>query len=316
MISTRLLQIELRDRYKTMSSILVRTNSSFEDPVPHSVTSVTKTLFLLFMLLIMFTITNFNFTIYHIYMRKKPEFSNRLLNVLYSFHAYLLQFGSFLILLVFCDNTFYHFIPTELLVTIRMLLLSCVFINIFFLAMATVIQHFMMDVYLLISVRITRKIIYSTTFLLSIIINIFVKLSVNGKENNDELENYKSVIKRACIWLNMMALIMSLMVILRNMKFYLKKPFFDFLGQAHNNFLRPGAKVTPIVTMEMEMRHIEVANIDGLEPYNTNANSILGNHSIDIDENIRLVISNTNVFDSEGAQGVTMQCVSVCYKFV
>ena len=271
-------------------------------------------------LLFLVTITNFNFTIYHLYMRKKPELSNRLLNVLYSFHAFLLQFGSFLILIVFFEKT------TELSISklefwnyfeiFRMFHLSCVFINIFFLAMATLIQHFMMDVYLLISVRITRKIIYSTTFLLSIIINIFVKLSVNEKENNDELENYKSVIKRACIWLNMMALIMSLMVILRNMKFYLKKPFFDFLGQAHNNFLRPGAKVTPIVTMEMEMRHIEVANIDGLEPYNTNANSNLGNHSIDIDENIRLVISNTNVFDSEGAQGVTMQCVSVCYKFV
>ena len=286
MISTRLLQIELRDRYKTMSSILVRTNSSFEDPVPHSVTSVTKTLFLLFMLLIMFTITNFNFTIYHIYMRKKPEFSNRLLNVLYSFHAYLLQFGSFLILLVFCDNTFYHFIPTELLVTIRMLLLSCVFINIFYIGMATLIQNFKMDLYLLISMRIDRKIVCSTLFVISILLNLYLKYSLKEKENDvRELEKYQSVIRKGCSWLNMMALTMCLLVLLKNMVFYLKKYFSNFLGHARDFLICNQNSVTPIFRIDIENGQI-VNNVVLEQPHN-NVNYNVINQNIGIEEHIR-----------------------------
>lgn len=269
----------------------------------YSAAAVTRVFTILFLV----TITNFIFTIYHLYMRKKPELANRLLNVLYSFHAFLLQFGSFLILTIFCEKTtvygnfgstrfwleiFGNFIKSfEILITIRMLHLSCVFINVFFIGMTTVIQHFKMEIYLLISVRISRKILYSTTFLLSITINIFVKLSVHEEENNEKLEKYQSVILRVCTWLNMMALTtMSLLVLLRNMKFYLKKPFFYLLGHARDCFLRQRERVTPIVTIGMEMRQIEV-NFSGLEPYNTNTNSILGNHRIEIDENIRLVIS-------------------------
>ena len=74
------------------------------NPGTGSTTAVPRVIALLFMIMI----TNFNFTIYHLYMRQKPEFSNRLLNVLYSFHASLLQCGSFLILLIFCSKTMYR----------------------------------------------------------------------------------------------------------------------------------------------------------------------------------------------------------------
>ena len=264
------------------------------NPVIYSAAAVTRVI----TLLLLVTITNFIFTIYHLYMRKKPEFSNRVLSVLYSFHAFLLQVGSFLILIIFCDETseYEKFNRSfEIFITIRMLHLSCVCINVFFIGMATVIQHFKMEIYILISMRITRKILYSTTILLSIIINIFVKLSVNEKENNEKLENYQNVIKRVCTWLNMMALTMSLLVLLSNMKFYLKKMIFYWLGHARDYFLWKRDRVTPIVTIGMEMRQIEVVNFDGLEPYNTNANSILGNHRIDIEENIRLVLSDKNL---------------------
>ena len=139
------------------------------NPGTGSATKVARVIVLLFMIMII----NFNFTIYHLYMRQKPEFSNRLLNVLYSFHAYLLQFGSFLILLIFCSKTMFieQFIPyREVLITMRMFHLFCVFINIFFIGMATVIQSFKMNLYLLMSVKITEKIISATAFLISILL--------------------------------------------------------------------------------------------------------------------------------------------------
>ena len=270
-----------------MSSILVRTNGSLAEPVPYSATTVTKTIFLLFVLLIMITITNFNFTIYHLYMRKKPEFSNRLLNVLYSFHAYLLQFGSFLILLIFCDetmdNTFRDFNPsTELLVTIRMLHLSCVFINIFYIGVATVIQNFKMDLYLLISVRIDRKIISLTTFVISILLNVLLKYPLKEEEYDiEELEKYQSVIKRVCKWLNMLALTMCLLVILKNIIFHLKKYFSNFLGHARNLLWKRNG-VTPIFRIDIEMG--QAVNHVVLE--HSHNNNVI-NQSIGIEEHIR-----------------------------
>ena len=267
-------------------------NSSFAEVGSNPV--VTRVITLLF--LIMIIITNFNFTIYHLYMRKKPEFSNRLLNVLYSFHAYLLQFGSFLILLIFCDknmdiniiNTLF-FPPTKVLVKIRTFHLSCVFINIFNIGMATAIQNFKMDLYLLISLRITRKIICMTTFLISILINIFVKVLFKEKDNDVELEKYQSVIKTVCKWLNMIALSMCFLVILRKIIFYLKEHFFTFWGQARDYIIFKRANITPITTIELEMGRMEVVNNDSLEQQITNANSNLIHHNSGIEEYIRWV---------------------------
>ena len=265
------------------------------NPAIYSVTAVARVITLLFLLMV----TNFNFTIYHLYMRKKPEFSNRLLNILYSFHAFLLQFGSFLILLIFCVKSadgyygildeYKKFIPS-LLCMIRMFHLCCVFVNIFFIGMASVMQNFRMDLYLLISVKINRKIVCANTFLISIIFNIFVKLSVNEKENDGENDSYPIVIERVCACLNMMALAMCLMVIVRSLIFYLKKQFFIFLEHARKYFLQQRVTVTPIVTIEMEMSQFEVVNTDALETFNTNSNFI--NPTIYVEEYIRLVLLN------------------------
>ena len=262
------------------------------NPVNYSATAVTRVIVLLFMIMV----TNFNFTIYHLYMRQKPEFSNRLLNVLYSFHASLLQFGSVLILSIFCvmyiDAAYENFIQpaAEVLITIRMLHLSCVFINIFCIGMATVIQSFKMDLYLFISVRITGKIVRTTTFLISILFNIFVKFLIKENENDKEHENYQNFIKSACALLNMIALAMCLLVLLRNIIFCLKKHFFTILGNVHNFLLRKRASVTPIVTIEMESSKIEVVNINVSEPNNTIFNNNFINQNLDIEEYIRLVV--------------------------
>ena len=264
------------------------------NPAVYSITVVTRVITVLFLLMV----TNFNFTIYHLYMRKKPEFSNRLLNVLYSFHASLLQFGSFLILLIFClKSTYYYdrirteykkFIPSlEVLIMIRMFHLCCVFVNIFFIGMASVIQNFRMDLYLLISMKITRKIVCAVTFFISIITNVLVNLSIKEKEKDGE--NYRISIERVCACLNMMAMVMCLMVIVRCLIFYLKTQFFIFVDHARKYFLQQRVTVTPIVTIEMEMSQFEV-NTDALETFNTNSNVI--NPTIHFEEYIRLVLLN------------------------
>ena len=153
--------------------------------------------------------------------------------------------------------------------------------------MATVIQSFKMDLYLLISVRITGKIISTTAFLISILFNIFVKFLLKEKENDQDLENYQSLVMRSCVLLNMMALAMCLLVIMRNLIFFLKKPFFTFFGNVREYFVRMRANVTPIVTIEMEMRQIvEVVNVSEQNNTTGNNNWI----SLDIKESIRLVV--------------------------
>ena len=163
--------------------------------------------------------------------------------------------------------------------TIRMCHLSCVFINIFCIGMANVIQSFKMDLYLLISVRITRKIISTTAFLLSILFNVFVKILLKEKGKNvQDPEKYQSVVMTACALLNMMALAMCLLVILRNIVFYLRKHFFTFWENMCYYLLRKRPTVTPIVSIEMEIIS---------EQNNTIGNNIC--ISLDIKEYIRLV---------------------------
>ena len=144
-----------------------------------------------------------------------------------------------------------------------------------------------MDLYLLISVRITGKIISTTAFLISILFNISVKFSLKEKENDQDLENYQSLVMRSCVLLNMMALAMCLLVIMRNLIFFLKKPFFTFFGNVREYFVRMRANVTPIVTIEMEMSQIvEVVNVSEQNNTTGNNNWI----SLDIKESIRLVV--------------------------
>ena len=218
----------------------------------------------LIMLLLLFLITNFNFTILHLYVRKKPEFSKRLLNVLYSFHSFLLQFGSFLILLLFCDIKKHKYIyldididATEVLITIRMVFLSCVFINNVYIGMATVIQNFKMDFYLLISLSITKQIIFTTTFFISILFNIFLKISLKEEEIDEQLEKYQWLTERVRIWSNIIPMTMFLVVILRDTIFALKKNSLIFWGHWRDYFLRraSGTTTTTIFTIEMEMGH-------------------------------------------------------------
>ena len=233
----------------------------------------------LIILLVLILITKFNFTIFHLYMREKPEFSNRLLNVLYSFHAFLLQFESFLILLLFCDIKKHKYTyldididATEVLIAIRMVCLSCLFINNVCIGIATVIQNLKMDFYILISLSITNKIICTTTFLISILFNIFVKFSLKEEKFDEQLEKYQWLTERVCIWSHIIPMAMFLVVLFRDMIFNLKKHSFIFFGHWRDYFLRQASGTTTVFTIEMEMGH----------------NTIVNNHNSGNEEYIRL----------------------------
>ena len=170
---------------------------------------------------------NFNFTIYKLYMKEKPKSKNRLLNVLHWFHASLLQFGTLLIPFILADKfedkrnltnlSLTRIIPSqEVSIQIRMLHLSCVCLNNFNIGMATVILHFKNKIYLHISLKITKKILLGTTFLISILINIFIKytLGEDEKDYKEELVRYQFAVQIVCIFLNMSSLLMSCVVIL------------------------------------------------------------------------------------------------------
>ena len=160
-------------------------------------------------------------------MKEKPKSKNRLLNVLHWFHASLLQFGTLLIPFILADKfedkrnltnlSLTRIIPSqEVSIQIRMLHLSCVCLNNFNIGMATVILHFKNKIYLHISLKITKKILLGTTFLISILINIFIKYTLreDEKDYQKELVRYQFAVQIVCIFLNMSSLLMSCCVVI------------------------------------------------------------------------------------------------------
>ena len=61
-----------------------------------SVTNNTKNVIVLSIVIVLVILINITYILYHLYMKKKAEFSNRLLNVLYSHAASYIQIGSFI----------------------------------------------------------------------------------------------------------------------------------------------------------------------------------------------------------------------------
>ena len=65
-----------------------------------SVSNIAKTVTVLCTAFVLVILINITYMMYHLYMKKKAEFSNRLLNVLYSQFAIIAQLGSFIIFLL------------------------------------------------------------------------------------------------------------------------------------------------------------------------------------------------------------------------
>ena len=141
--------------------------------------------------------------------------------------------------------------------------------------MATVIQNFKMDLYLLISLGITNEmggIPILSHFSLSILFNIYVKISLKEETINEQLEKYQWLTERVCIWSHIIPMAMFLVVLFRDMIFNLKKHSFIFFGHWRDYFLRQASGTTTVFTIEMEMGH----------------NTIVNNHNSGNEEYIRL----------------------------
>ena len=65
-----------------------------------SIYNTAKTVTIYSFAFVLVILINVTYMLYHLYMKKKAEFSNRLLNVLYSQFAILGQLGSFIIILL------------------------------------------------------------------------------------------------------------------------------------------------------------------------------------------------------------------------
>ena len=59
-----------------------------------------ETFFVIIFVLFKIIMINITYTFYHLYMRKKIEFESRMLNILYSHIAFILQLGSIINLIL------------------------------------------------------------------------------------------------------------------------------------------------------------------------------------------------------------------------
>ena len=59
-----------------------------------------ETFFILIFVLFKIIMINITYTFYHLYMRKKIEFESRMLNILYSHIAFIMQLGSIINLII------------------------------------------------------------------------------------------------------------------------------------------------------------------------------------------------------------------------
>ena len=211
-------------------------------------------------LVILILFTNLNFTIIKSYLMKNPESKNRLLNVLHWLQASILQFGSVLIFLILAEKfndkllNLNLLIPSkEFCIQISMLHLSCVFLNIFSIGIATVIHSFKKNMYLQIGQKFTKNIIFMTTLLLSILINIFVKITSKEDENDGKLVRYQTVIQTVGLCLSLSSVLMFLSVLLI--------PHFVKLFECAGKYCHYSqSRVSPSVE-EMETNTIEMSEV-------------------------------------------------------
>ena len=176
------------------------------------------------LLVFLIMMINFNFTIFKMYMKRNTKSNETLLNALHWLHASILQFGSVLILLILADkfndklvnlSSLNLLIPSkEFFIQIRMLHLSCVFLNIFNIGIATVMHSFKKHIYLQIGHKISKAIIYMTTMLLSILINIFARNIFKEDKIDGQLVRYQTVIQAMGLCLSLSSLLMFFCVLL------------------------------------------------------------------------------------------------------
>ena len=117
-----------------------------------SVSNYSKNVIVLSIVIVLIILINLTYTLYHLYMKKKAEFSNRLLNVLYSHVAIYIQIGSlinfFLILYSLGLLEFRNESGVMLFLMLRYIQLLIVFYYIVAISFSNTLHTFKMSLYL------------------------------------------------------------------------------------------------------------------------------------------------------------------------
>ena len=117
-----------------------------------SVSNNSKNVIVLSIVIVLIILINLTYTLYHLYMKKKAEFSNRLLNVLYSHVAIYIQIGSlinfFLILYSLGLLEFRNKSGVMLFLMLRYIQLLIVFFYIVAISFSNTLHTFKMSLYL------------------------------------------------------------------------------------------------------------------------------------------------------------------------
>lgn len=117
--------------------------------------NTTKTVIVLSVVIVLIILINISYILYHLYMKKKTEFSNRLLNVLYSHVAIYIQIGSFVNFLLILHSLRLFGLKNKsevmALLMMRYVQLLIVFLYIVAISLSNTLHTFKMSLYLSLS---------------------------------------------------------------------------------------------------------------------------------------------------------------------
>ena len=142
------------------------------------ISNTTKTVIVWSVVIVLIILINITYILYHLYMKKKTEFSNRLLNVLYSHVATYIQIGSFVNFLLILHSLglfgFRNKSVVMVLLMLRYVQLLIVFFYIVAISLSNTLHTFKMLLYLHLSCSYYGSIYIFVAILISRYLKIYL----------------------------------------------------------------------------------------------------------------------------------------------
>ena len=135
-----------------------------------NISSTTKNVLVLSTVIVIIILINIIYILYHLYMKKKMEFSNRLLNVLYAHVAIYYQIGSFVNFLLILNSLELLELrnnEVNVLLMFRYIQLLAVFYYFVAISISHTLHTFKMSLYLHLSCTLYKSIVVFVTILIS-----------------------------------------------------------------------------------------------------------------------------------------------------
>ena len=142
------------------------------------ISNTTKTVIVLSVVIVLIILINITYILYHLYMKKKAEFSNRLLNVLYSHVAIYIQIGSCVNFLLILHSLglfgFKNKSVVMALLVFRYIQLLIIFFYIVAISLSNTLHTFKMSLYLHLSCSYYGSIYIFVAILMSRYLKIYL----------------------------------------------------------------------------------------------------------------------------------------------